>query len=305
VNVFITGATGFIGSHLVEKLNRDDRIQTIYCMARIPRPHQAAGKVREIGCTLENAAELRLDAAKIDALIHLAGYWKKEDRKLLYRINFDGTRNVLELCKNNGIPGILFLSTINVKLEHRGFYASSKLEAERLVAASGLKYSIIRPTLVYGKGDSGMSKIVRFIDKKWPVPVFGDGKKIEQPIHVDELVDHICQALFGLWPGGIIEIGGKDAMAYDNMLDQIAQSAGYSAARKIHLPRWPFVAAAKILETLHLPSPITSEQIYHIDEDLVAEKEVPPCHQGIGLRSFSENMKSYRENNNQKSTTRA
>jgi nucleoside-diphosphate-sugar epimerase len=293
MNLFVTGGTGFIGSHLIKKWLNDDRIGLILCMDRSGKRKSNSEKLRYVKCSLEDVKDLKLDA-NIDAAVHLAGYWAQEDRNLVFGVNLTGTMNLIDMCKKNAIPGILYTGTINVKLKHRGAYASSKLAAEKLISGSGLGYTIIRPTLVYGKGDKGMSRIVKFVDAGKPVPIFGNGKKIEQPIFIDELTEIISRSLFDGWVNGVIEAGGLDAMTYNGMVDQVAQSGGKKNAKKLHLPRWIFLTGAKMLEAIHIKSPVSSEQIYHMDEDLPADAEATAQRYGVELKPFLENMKNYR-----------
>nr|MBP7177292.1 NAD(P)-dependent oxidoreductase [Thermoclostridium sp.] len=141
MNIFITGASGFIGKELVQALSEDTAVDNLFVLYREKEQIPFIPKVNPILGDLEKLPEIKTDA-EINVLVHLAGYYKTESKALCENVNVQGTKNVLEFCKTNNIPKILFFSTINVDLKPKGCYATSKLAAEKEIWDSGLDYMI-------------------------------------------------------------------------------------------------------------------------------------------------------------------
>ena len=176
-----------------------------------------------------------------------------------------------------------------MKLKHLGAYARSKQACEKLVRESGLRYKIIRPTLVYGRGKNGLRALMNYIQHLPAVPVFGNGHAKEQPIYVEDLAKLAASCALDEEGPEVLELGGKEAMEYDEMVEIMAASIG-KRARIVHLPFAPFYHGLSLLEKLNLPLPISSEQVAHIAEDLDTDMG-PVCQRyHIELADFSEKV---------------
>ncbi len=176
MKALVTGATGFVGSHLTRLLlEQGARVRVLY---------RSRGKLsildglefEAVAGDLSNIARLEAACADCDVVFHVAAkadYWKDDDRGALWRINVDGTRNLLTAAKAAGVSRIIFTSsasTIGIRpgLEpadesdafnlppERFCYAWSKVKAEEVVAdfvAEGLDIVTLNPTVIIGPGD--------------------------------------------------------------------------------------------------------------------------------------------------------
>jgi uncharacterized protein YbjT (DUF2867 family) len=128
------------------------------------------------------------------------------------------------------------------------------------------------------------------VDRAPFIPVFGDGKKIEQPIHVDELTEFLMQAVHAQVKGRTLEVGGRDALAFNDLVRTIAR-VRQRRVRLLHIPAAAALAATKMFESLELPFPITSEQIRHMDEDLPADNTEALSLFDVQLSGFEEHLR--------------
>jgi nucleoside-diphosphate-sugar epimerase len=290
MNVLVTGGTGFIGSRLIERLLADEHVSRIVALHRGAAPSRwQHEKLVPLHGDLERLRTWAADVP-LDAVVHLAGFWRSEDPRLLGRINYEGTQHVIELCQRCEVPRLIFTSSINVNLRHAGAYALSKRAAEAAVRRSKLRHVILRPTLVYGPGDTGLSRIVRAVDRSPFVPVFGDGTKLEQPIHIEELTEFLIQALHAQVADHTLEVGGRDALTFNDLVHTIAR-VRKRRVRLLHVPAAAALAATRTFEALALPFPITTEQIRHMDEDLPANNAEALSLFDVKLSGFEEHLR--------------
>lgn len=290
MNVFITGAGGFIGRQLLEHIAADGRFEKIYCLWRreteLPAPFIA------VRGSLEDLANIQpIDA---DVCIHLAAVTDSTiaDGEDMFAINAFGTTQVVEFCKKSHIGKIVFLSSVLVYLSEQYTYAKSKLAAEEHVKNAGIEYAILRCSLVYGKGCPSFEKIVHFAKRLHMVPVFGNGKAFEQPVYIDEVCKTILHHAAEKHNSGIFDLFGKDKMTYNEMVNKITSAAGYRAFL-LHLPVFPFRLVARFCEKHKWTFPITPEQISHICEDLYDCNQQPHAATDIVLDTFAENLRKY------------
>jgi len=189
-SILVTGASGFIGRHLVADLQRR-RLQ----LAPLTR--------QEIAPDTDWSASL----TGVEVVIHLAAlaheraqaHERRRDYEALRRVNALGTACLAQAAAKAGVRHFIFLSTIGVCGEQtfgqpfteetppapRSLYAASKLEAEQLLAGVGVPVTVLRPTLVYGPGNGGnLLRLLKLIDQGWPLP-FGavDNKRSLTCVH--------------------------------------------------------------------------------------------------------------------------
>ncbi len=289
MNVFITGASGFIGRDLVQALSMDDSVDNIYALYREKEQIAFLPKVNPVLGNLEGLPQIKTDAV-IDVFIHLAGYYKKESKTLCEAINVQGTKNAITFCRNNRIPKILFFSTINVDLKSKGCYATSKLTAEQEIKNSGLDYMILRPSLVFKDRTGSLGKIIGYVEKLPFVPVFGNGKAKEQPIHISELTALTIAAIKDFKPGLTLYAAGKEAMSFRQLVQEIGKGLNRKA-RILPIPAKPVRGLLKLLERVGIHMGISSEQVSHMSEDLAADMGETLRLYPIPLKPFSEHLK--------------
>lgn len=166
MSILITGSTGFLGQQLVSKfakqgkslilLARDSRrgkqilksyLDTLQNQNLAPSCQVLIGDITKLDLGLE-------DVPKIDCVIHCAALLdlggKREDE--VWKVNVDGTRNVVKFCQWHGISPLVFISTAYT--QGRNAYEVSKRTCERDIAASGIKYTILRPSIVIGSPEN-------------------------------------------------------------------------------------------------------------------------------------------------------
>ena len=268
--VFLTGGTGFIGKRLIKELVRCEEIEKIWVLYRTEIPFEN-GKVRWIKGDMDHQPKLPKEE-RITTVIHCAALMAGScPSKTLYENNIRWTEQIIRFCRKNQVKKLILFSSINVRLKHRGAYAESKIRCEELVRESGIPFGIIRPALVYGKGKNGITSLMSYIRKLPFVPVFGDGHAKEQPIHVNDLAKLTVRYVLDTEASQVIELCGREAMEYDELVRRLAKKMGKKKVRILHLPFLPFYYGLLMLERLNLVLPVSAEQVAHIAEDQEGE----------------------------------
>jgi nucleoside-diphosphate-sugar epimerase len=187
MRVFVTGASGFIGSGLVPALES--------------RGHEVRGAGREVR---ELAAAFR----GCDAVVHLANIaHASADPKLIWRVNVDGSSRAAELAAASGVRRFVYLSSVKADNPEQGdHYGRAKLAAEEAVSSvavrSGLETVILRPPLVYGpRVKANFLALMRAIDRGWPLPFAGIENR-RSLLYVGNLCDAIARCLEAEAPDG-------------------------------------------------------------------------------------------------------
>ena len=188
--IAITGATGFVGQSLLDRAAEAG----IEVRALARKLQQKRKGVDWVGGDLGDTQALDRLCAGAEAIIHVAGVVNAPDRAGFEEGNVVGTLNVIEAARNAGIRRIIFVSSLSAREPELSAYGQSKARAEKLIKASGLDWTIVRPPAIYGPRDREMFELFR--TAKWGViPTPKDGKA--SLIHVDDL----ARLLLALLPG--------------------------------------------------------------------------------------------------------
>lgn len=209
MKVLVTGATGFVGGHLVDRLLA--RGDTVTALVRSPARKAALAErgVRVVTGDLADTAALADAAREAQVVYHAAAMLGAPMEAALMAANRDGTINVVQACANlPAPPRVVLISSMaaggparrgvpkvaNADDQPVTMYGRSKLAAEQALAASALPWCVLRPPVVYGPRDREgflpLFKSVRF----GIAPMFGDGSMEVSLIHVSDLVDAIVLA---------------------------------------------------------------------------------------------------------------
>lgn len=207
MKTLVTGATGFIGSHLAEALRR--RGDEVTVLAR------TAGKaaalvplgVRVVAGDLHDRAALRRAAEGQDLVYHVAGAVAARSEAEFLVANRDGTYNLVEAVEEVGAGRFVHVSSMAAAgptIKGRPLtgeevprpvtaYGRSKLAAEQIVTASRLAWSIVRPPMVYGPRDEEVLKVFR-LARFGLAPVLGDGTQELSAVHGADLAEALIAA---------------------------------------------------------------------------------------------------------------
>lgn len=251
-SLLITGANGFVGRHLLGKL--DLRAwDKVWCLSRMGKPQRSdlrdCGKVEWVRGDLSNLGACEREFAGIDTVIHLAAVTGKARPEEYFEVNVEGTRALVSMCQRLSVRRFLYVSSIAVRFPEkvRYYYAQSKEQGEAIVRASGLRYTVIRPTLILGVGSPNLRSLGTLA--RLPIiPIFGDGQTLLQPIDVGDLVAFMILLLQrDEFHGETLELGGPERISVEDLLKEIHRRTSKLPPLVMHLP---FSIVSRILRGL-------------------------------------------------------
>ncbi len=191
MTIAITGATGFVGQAVLEQA----AVQgfAVRALARKPQPPRAG--VEWIEGDLDDTVALARLVERADAVIHIAGVVNAPDTTGFAAGNVVGTLNLMTAAMVAGTSRFVQVSSLSAREPQLSAYGASKLKGEKVVMASPLDWTVVRPPAVYGPRDREMLELFRFA-KTGIVPLPPHGRMAA--IHVDDL----ARLLLALVPGG-------------------------------------------------------------------------------------------------------
>lgn len=189
--ILVTGGAGVMGSRLVRGLTAQGHKVRVLTLPGDP----CLKRLKGINCEVVHGDIA--DAASLDGIFngvktvyHLAAIIIAYDKETLQRINVEGTRNVVNGSLLAGVEHFIYISSVSAAFPEGSDYAQSKIEAENIVKSQKkMQYTIVRPTLTYGRGEG--QEFMMFMEslKKYPfVPFIGRGEAKKNPVLADDIV---------------------------------------------------------------------------------------------------------------------
>ena len=288
-SLFITGGSGYLGSRFLAGIDAA-AFERIYCLVRDRVPAVRRPNLEFVRGDLTASATYREALERSETVVHLAALTGKSRKQDYFRANFEGTASLVEAATGAGVRHILYLSTIAVKFldQRRYYYALSKSRAEDLVRRSGLRHTILRPTMIFGKGAPVLEGLRRLAAAA-VTPIFGDGRTLVQPVFVDDVASLTASIVQGgAFDGRVIEIGGPDVIAIEPLLLKIRAFLKGSAPRIVHVPVRPVAALLGALEPIALSLlPFTAGQLASFTNSGIAASCATTRLDEMLARSFS------------------
>lgn len=267
MHVFLTGATGFVGSYILRALIAAGH--SARCLVRDgDTTFGVDGKVEKAKGDVTKPKSLTGIMRGCDAVIHLVGIIdEKPDEGITFeRIHYEGTRHVVDAARGADIEVFIQMSANGAREDGVSAYQTSKWKAEQYVKKAGFRHwAIFRPALIFGAPAPGQpefaSRLADELIRPFPVlPVFGDGKYRMQPISVEEVAAAFVQALTtAAAVGKTYCAAGKDTYPYTEILDTITRGCGLEPKFKIPQPTWLVRPIIQLTSPLGL-LPISTDQ---------------------------------------------
>jgi nucleoside-diphosphate-sugar epimerase len=256
MKIFVTGGTGFTGSRVVHLLLENGfDVRCLYRASSDRSPLDGLNVEWTLG-DVSDTASLASAMQGADALVNIAS------------LGFGHADSILRAAKDAGIKRAVFISTTAIFTQLNARSKEVRVAAEHAIETSGLKYTILRPTMIYGSPrDRNMWRLICFMHYSPIVPVFGDGKYLQQPIHVDDVAAAVLVCLIAdITIGKSYNIAGKHPLTYNDVIDTIARLMN-KRVWKLHIPSEPVVFLLALFERMHIPFSIKAEQVLRLNEN--------------------------------------
>jgi nucleoside-diphosphate-sugar epimerase len=269
MRALVTGATGFVGSHVVEALRRGG--VEITALAR--SPEKAASLVAQgvlvVKGDLHDQASLDRAVSGQDVIYHVAGVVAARSEAEFLGANRDGTGNVLTAAERQGRPRFVLVSSLaaggpsipgapldgSEPPQPVTAYGRSKLAAEQVVRGSKLPWTIIRPPIVYGPRDREVLKVFR-VARLGVAPVFGDGTQELSAVHAADLAGALIAA-----GEGTAAVGHIYNACYPEVFTsaELGRAVGAAMGRTVGTLRIPSVVGRALLTLTETSARLTGQ----------------------------------------------
>lgn len=197
--ILVTGATGYIGNRLVKRLCESGHHVRAMVIDNDPLLYQLAGTRCEIMKGDITVPEtLRPCLAGVKTVFHLAAVLVSGNKALFHNINYEGTKNIVDAAVGTGVEHFIYISAAAAAYSARTTYGESKLRAEASMNSSlNTKFTIIRPTLLYGNGGSQEFNAYVNFCRRFPfiVPIIGMGKARKRFVWLEDIVTGLTMVM--------------------------------------------------------------------------------------------------------------
>ncbi|RWD68289.1 NAD(P)-dependent oxidoreductase [Mesorhizobium sp.] len=294
--VLITGASGFLGSHVLQRLAASGTLalglgrDETRCAALEAAGHRIIR--HDLAQPLDAALDPRL--GRVERIIHCAALSSPFGRLADFEAaNVTATRNLVGFARRQGISRFVHISSPSVCFAFRdqlglaedaalpepvNHYARTKREAEKIVLGEPDVHPVVlRPRGIYGKGDRALLPRLIKAAKSRPLPLFRDGRAAIDITYVDDVVDAVMAALAarGEAEGRIFNISGGEMLPVRRIADAACIRAGLHA-RWRPMPLAPAMLAAGLMEAVALRLP--------------GRPEPPVTRYGLGLLAYAQSL---------------
>jgi uncharacterized protein YbjT (DUF2867 family) len=281
MRLLVTGGSGFLGGYVLDEARRRG-----HEAVALVRSHTAAATVARHGAEpltgdFDDPAGLPgvFSSTRCSSLLNIAS------------LGFGHAPGIVAAARAAGIDRAVFVSTTAVTTRLPARSKQVRMDAERQIRESGLKWTILRPTMIYGApGDRNLSRLLALLARVPVLPVPGGGRHLQQPVHVADVAGAVLSAAERPASAGITyDIAGPEPLSFAELLRVAARTVG-SRARFVPVPLSPLVAAAHGHEFLSARPRIRAEQLQRLAEDKVFSIDDAARDLGYAPRPFAEGI---------------
>ncbi len=219
----VTGALGYTGQALTERvLARGDRVRTLTNSPNRPNPFGDQLEVHPLAFDDADALARSLDGAEV--LFNT--YWVRFNHRLFtFAQAVENTKRLFEAARRAGVHKIVHVSILHADEAHDLGYYKGKHELEDALRGLGVPHAIVRPGVLFGRGDILVNNIA-WVLRHLPIfGVFGDGAYRLRPLHVDDMADLMLDHA-GRSENTIVDAVGPEVFAYSELVRSIGSIIG-------------------------------------------------------------------------------
>jgi uncharacterized protein YbjT (DUF2867 family) len=293
--ILVTGATGFVGRHLVQRL-----VEAGTPVRALVRPRRGRAEslwsvpVSQIAGTVEDAEALHRAMGGAHTVIHLAGAPPWAGAPALRTVDVEGTRNVAAAARSVRVGRLIVLSHLGADRSSAYALMRIKGEVEEIVRHSGLAYTIVRCGMVFGEDDRTVNAVAMQL---WANPLVffipAAGDSLVHPLWIEDLATALINSLDNLdTVDQTIEAGGPEYLTYQQLVRTVMRVTG---ARRALIPLQPYwLRYFAWLFGRTMPRPVLASQWYdRVAESRTADLSSMSDHFGIAPARFEDTILSY------------
>ena len=286
--ILVTGGSGFIGRRVTSRLMEGGN--SVRVLARGQRRADQPSGVEVVRGDVVSAEGLSEAMSEVEKVIHLVAIIRESGSQTFEAVIQQGTERLVEAAKVAGVKKFVYVSAIGAQDDPYYPYLRAKWAAERAVALSGLKFTILRPSIIFGEGDEFINALAGLVRYNPVVPVAGDGKTKFQPLWVEDLVTCIVACLDEEAHGGqTLEVGGPEHLTYEDILDIVKEALGKKRL-KAHVPLAVMRPLAQMMEWVLPKPPVTRDQLKMLALDNIAETDSMMRSFGVQPRRLADSL---------------
>lgn len=286
MNVLITGASGFIGSHITQALIKDGHTVTV-CVRNSKLAQQHWPSAHAISTDFSRDHQVsewlpRLDG--IDVVINAVGIIRETGLQTFEALHTAAPCALFKACEKAGVKRVIQISALGADETAFSQYHLSKRAADECLMELNVNWSILMPSIVYGPGAKSMA-FFRALASLPLTPIIDKGGQQVQPIHIDDLIQAVLQIIQPETSGQHrIELVGPKAITIKEIYSQLRNWLGLGKIRFISLPYQLTLIAGRLGGYLG-NTPMTTESVQMLRKGNTAD--VTPFVKQFGFEPVS------------------
>ncbi len=223
--ILLTGATGFIGAHVLEALSQKNL--KVRCLSRKAQSSENPNITYVKGDVLDYDSLLKATEG-VDTVyyfIHMMGPQKEQKRFDI--LDRQAVNNMLRACQINGVRRIIHLTGIRAPGEKLSHHLASRKEVEEIIKSSGINYTIFRASVIIGKGGAAFDILDTVVRKLPIIPVLNWQNTMVQPIYIGDVVRYLVDCLDKKETiNRCYDISCREVFTYRELMQQYANELG-------------------------------------------------------------------------------
>jgi uncharacterized protein YbjT (DUF2867 family) len=290
--ILVTGATGFVGSHLLKRLAATPGAEPLRGSARKVGKEDLPAGVEGIPADVTKPETLPAALKGVTTLVHTAAITAnlKEPFPGAYReINETGSYNLMKAAKEAGVSRVVLMSGLSAPAKE-GSYMATRLGMENAVRGGGIPHVILQPSVLFGDGAEFVAALARLARVSPVLPLMGDPKLKFQPLWIEDLLRILEQSISSeKHLGRAIPIGGPEHVTFKDVLQTICDAM---SVRRLLVPLpLPIVRIqARAMAALLPKPPLTPATLELFQFDNSTSLDAVPANFGFEPRGFREHL---------------
>ena len=293
--ILVTGASGFVGSHVIRRLQESGTEVRAMVRDRSKAP-AALQEAEVVEADLIRLESLPTAVSGVNVIIHAAAI--TADQKEPYRgaydqINRVGTTNLVAAAKAAGVGRLVVMSGLGTKPAPTGTYMATRWGLEQAVRESGIPFVILQPSVLFGERAEFIAALARLIRISPVVPLIGGGKVRFQPLWLEDLATCLIKAIDAdQLTDKAVGLGGSEYATFKEVIETICQ---VMSVRRLLVPLPLEIARvqAAVMTALLPHPPLTPGALELFAFDNATHLDAVDRNFGFHPRGFREHLRAH------------